>query len=114
MTKIYSHAYKINFEVISHCEGADDVNDEMIRKALMKKIDHIDRTGGDWRFETNRFGTMKIGNLAKLDLADCMQIVIDLAKSAMVKEVEEPVAYAQQEEAIHTIQDFAVNQMGDD
>lgn len=49
-----------------------------------------------------------------MDLPDAMAIVVALAKSAMAEKDEEPEAHAQHQEAINIVEDFAVNELGDE
>lgn len=49
-----------------------------------------------------------------MDIAEALQIVIDLAKQNVVDEVDMPEEHARQVEAINIVEDMAVNQFGDD
>lgn len=49
-----------------------------------------------------------------MDIADALQIVIDLAKQNVVNESEMPDEHERQIEAIGIVEDMAVNQFGDD
>lgn len=49
-----------------------------------------------------------------MDIADAIQIVLDLAKQNIVDVREMPEEHAKQQEAINTVEDFAVNHLGDD
>jgi|GEM_PF-4331583 hypothetical protein len=50
----------------------------------------------------------------RLDLADALQIVVNLARSAMADRDEEPEAFSEHDEAIRIVEDFATNHFGDD
>lgn len=49
-----------------------------------------------------------------MDLAEALQIVLDLANCAKADEDEEPEAARQHQAAIHMVEDMTVNQFGDD
>lgn len=51
---------------------------------------------------------------SSIDIADALQIVIDLAQSVIAEKDEEPQAHAEHSEAIAVVEDMAVNQFGDD
>lgn len=48
-----------------------------------------------------------------MDFADALQIVIDLARSAMA-DTDEPEAFAQHNDALNIVEDYAVNHEGND
>lgn len=49
-----------------------------------------------------------------MDIADALQIVIDLARQNLCDEKDMPEEHARQLEACDMVEDFAVNQCGDD
>lgn len=49
-----------------------------------------------------------------MDLANALQIILDLAKQNVIDEDDQPEEHARQTEAINTVEDMAVNQFGDD
>ena len=49
-----------------------------------------------------------------MDIADALQIVIDLAKQNVIDENEMPEEHERQTVAIGVVEDMAVNQFGDD
>lgn len=49
-----------------------------------------------------------------MDMAKAIQVVLELAKQNMIDVHEMPDEHAKQQEAIDTVEDFAVNQLGDD
>lgn len=48
-----------------------------------------------------------------MDIAEAIQIVLDLAKQNVIDVREMPEDHAKQQEAINTVEDFAVNHLGD-
>lgn len=49
-----------------------------------------------------------------IPLADAFQIVLDLAKQNVIDIRDDSVEHARQMEAIETVEDFVVNQFGDE
>jgi hypothetical protein len=49
-----------------------------------------------------------------MELATAMQIVLDLAKQNVIDHREHEEEHARQNEAIDTVEDFAVNHLGDE
>jgi hypothetical protein len=49
-----------------------------------------------------------------MDLVEAIEIALKLARQAMVAESVDPEAHAHQKDACDTLEDFAVNQLGDD
>lgn len=49
-----------------------------------------------------------------MDIAEALQIVIDLAKQNIAPEEDMPEEHARQVEAINMVEDMAVNQFGDE
>jgi hypothetical protein len=49
-----------------------------------------------------------------MDIAEALQIVLDLAKQNLISEKDLPEEYARQKEAIDIVEDLAVNEYGDD
>ena len=56
----YNHAVDIAFEVISNDEQGEDITPDMLRKALQKRVDELDRTN-NWLAAVDIFDTMEKG-----------------------------------------------------
>lgn len=57
----YNHAYDIAFEVVSGNENGDDVTPEMLKAALMKRIQDLDTEGkGAWLDAASLYDTFEI------------------------------------------------------
>ena len=56
----YNHAVDIAFEVISNDEQGEDITPDMLREALQKRVDELDRTN-NWLAAVDIFDTMEKG-----------------------------------------------------
>ena len=55
---IYNHACDLAFEVLSNDEQGNDITPEMLRAALKKRVNELDRTN-TWREAIDIFDTME-------------------------------------------------------
>ena len=56
----YNHAADLAFEVLSNDEQGNDITPEMLRAALKKRVNELDRTN-TWREAIDIFDTMEDG-----------------------------------------------------
>jgi len=56
----YNHAVDIAFEVISNDEQGEDITPDMLRAALKKRIENIDKNN-EWLHAINIFDTIEEG-----------------------------------------------------
>jgi hypothetical protein len=49
-----------------------------------------------------------------MDIAEAFQIVLDLARQNVIDEIDNPDEYAKQVKACDAVEDFVVNNLGDD